>query len=92
LSQSPNPSKAKRNEIVCRLPAIKPAASPASRRLSVDEFCEREDIGHSTAAHMRTRGDGPIFLKIGRRVVYRLEDVEAWEQSRARRSTSDRGD
>ena len=28
---------------------------------------------------MRTGGDGPPFLRIGRSILYRLEDIEAYE-------------
>ena len=39
----------------------------------------------------RTYGTGPRYSKIGGRVVYRLEDVLAYEQARQRRSTAERG-
>ncbi len=39
----------------------------------------------------RVRGDGPVFLKIGRAVRYRREDLERYLDGQARRSTSDRG-
>lgn len=32
----------------------------------------------STLAYWRHRGEGPNYAKIGRRVLYRREDVEAW--------------
>lgn len=40
-------------------------------------------------AQMRYRGDGPRFLKVGRSVFYRLEDVLAWEESQLRNRTDD---
>ena len=40
----------------------------------------------------RVRGGGPRFLKIGRRVVYRRRDLDAWLAARERASTSDPGD
>lgn len=39
----------------------------------------------------RTRGGGPPFIKLGRRVVYRQEDLDAWLAKRRRLSTSDPG-
>ncbi len=39
----------------------------------------------------RWRGKGPPFLKIGRSVRYRPEDLAAWTEERLRRSTSDPG-
>ena len=45
----------------------------------------------STLHNMRVTGDGPMFIKLGRRVVYDVMDIEAWVASRKRRSTSDTG-
>ena len=36
----------------------------------------------------RLAGDGPVFLKLGRRVVYDRADLDSWLASRKRRSTS----
>ena len=43
----------------------------------------------STFAKLRVYGGGPIFLKLGRRVVYNPDDLDAWLASRRRTSTSD---
>lgn len=51
-------------------------------------------LSASTLAKMRLRGDGPLYMKAGPRVVlYDVADLEAWLESRKRRSTSepDRG-
>jgi hypothetical protein len=37
----------------------------------------------------RLKGIGPIFVKLGRRVVYRREALEKFMAERERRSTSD---
>ena len=37
----------------------------------------------------RVRGGGPLFLKVGRRVIYRRRDLDAWLAERERASTSD---
>lgn len=39
----------------------------------------------------RCTGTGPVFRKLGGRVVYAIEDLEAWAAERARNSTSDPG-
>ena len=39
----------------------------------------------------RGRGGGPPFIKMGRCVRYRLEDLEAFVRAALRQSTSDRG-
>ena len=55
------------------------------------ELAARWSISARTLERWRWTGEGPAFLKIGGRVVYRLEDVLAYEQARQRRSTADRG-
>jgi hypothetical protein len=39
----------------------------------------------------RCTGTGPVFRKLGGRVVYAIEDLEAWAAERSRKSTSDSG-
>jgi predicted DNA-binding transcriptional regulator AlpA len=46
-------------------------------------------ISPSTLAKLRLTGNGPVYCKLGRRVVYRREDLEAWLESRVARNTSD---
>ena len=45
----------------------------------------------STFEKLRLTGGGPVYSKIGRRVVYRVEDLDAWLDFNKRRSTSDKG-
>jgi hypothetical protein len=40
-----------------------------------------------TLEAFRLRGGGPIYRKLGRRVVYRREDLDAWTEERVRTST-----
>jgi predicted DNA-binding transcriptional regulator AlpA len=46
-------------------------------------------LSESTLAKLRLNGNGPVYCKLGRRVVYRLADLEQWLQSRTTRDTSD---
>ena len=46
-------------------------------------------LSESTLAKLRLNGNGPIYCKLGRRVVYRPADLEEWLQSRTTRDTSD---
>lgn len=46
-------------------------------------------LAPSTLAKLRLYGNGPIYCKLGRRVVYRKIDLEAWLQSRTACDTSD---
>lgn len=42
-------------------------------------------------AKLRHFGGGPPFAKFGRSVLYDLDDVDRWLESRKRRSTSETG-
>jgi predicted DNA-binding transcriptional regulator AlpA len=46
-------------------------------------------LSESTLAKLRLNGNGPVYCKLGRRVVYRPKDLEAWLESRTTRDTSD---
>jgi len=46
-------------------------------------------LSGSTLAKLRLNGNGPVYCKLGRRVVYRPADLEQWLQSRVVRDTSD---
>jgi predicted DNA-binding transcriptional regulator AlpA len=48
-------------------------------------------LSTSTLAKLRLTGDGPPFIKLGRRVVYRLSDLEKWLDGRCFASTSQYG-
>lgn len=43
----------------------------------------------STFEKLRLKGGGLVYSMIGRRVVYRVEDLDAWLMENRRRSTSD---
>ena len=51
---------------------------PALVRLSVKETSLVTGLAKKTLEAMRAEGRGPSFLKIGRRVEYRLSDVKAY--------------
>lgn len=42
-----------------------------------------------TLEKWRVQGQGPNYIKAGKRVLYRQSDLLAWLDSRRRRSTSD---
>ena len=44
-----------------------------------------------TLERYRVSGDGPVFVKLGGRVRYLRDDLDAWVRSRRRKSTSDDG-
>jgi predicted DNA-binding transcriptional regulator AlpA len=79
-----------------------PAAAPGTggeeekmegaRKLRAPETADYLGLSTSTLAKMRLRGDGPPYLKAGRRIVlYDLHDLEEWLGARRRRSTSEQG-
>jgi len=57
--------------------------------LNQTELAERWTISARTLERWRWKGEGPAYLKIGGRVVYRIEDVLAYELDRQRRSTAE---
>ena len=58
------------------------------KHLNQVELAARWTISHRTLERWRWTGEGPRFVKIGGRVVYRLEDVEAYEAAQLRLSTA----
>ena len=59
--------------------------------LNAGQVAERLGLSTSTLAKMRLSGDGPAYSKLGRRVVYRPEDIDAWIASKRFRCTSEYG-
>jgi predicted site-specific integrase-resolvase len=59
------------------------------RHLNQIELAARWNISHRTLERWRWQGDGPRFVKLGGRVVYRLEDIESYEQEQIRASTAE---
>jgi hypothetical protein len=48
-------------------------------------------VSPKTLQSWRVSGRGPVFIKVGRLVRYRMEDLENFLQQNRRRSTSDVG-
>jgi len=64
----------------------------ASPRRFVTESEAAEHLGgvsRSFLAKKRCTGGGPRFVKIGRRVFYDIDDLDAYAEQAKRRSTSD---
>jgi hypothetical protein len=64
----------------------------ATSKINVDQAASYTCLSASTLNKLRVFGGGPLFLKLGRRVVYDVADLDAWLDARRRRSTSDRGE
>ncbi len=56
--------------------------------LSQTDVAERWQISPRTLERWRWEGAGPIHLKIGGRILYRIEDIEAFEQRALRTETT----
>lgn len=57
--------------------------------LNADQAAQSLGLSISTLAKLRLSGGGPMFSKLGRRVVYRPEDLKAWVDENLYASTSE---
>ena len=64
-------------------------AEIAARYLRTHEAAALLGISPRTLEKYRCHGSGPTFRKLGGRVVYAIDDLEAWANQAACRSTSD---
>ena len=62
------------------------------KHLNQRQLADRWDVSEATLERWRSEGIGPVFLKLQGRVLYRREDVEAFESESLRKSTSERVD
>lgn len=62
------------------------------KHLNQRHLADRWDVSEATLERWRSEGIGPVFLKLQGRVLYRHEDVEAFESDSLRKSTSERVD
>lgn len=44
----------------------------------IEEVAEQSRTPVATLRYMRVRGEGPPAFKVGRRLLYRRADVQAW--------------
>lgn len=66
-------------------------SQPVEIFLTPDELAERWRIKPGALAHWRVAGEGPAFVKVGGRVLYRLSDVETFERANTHRPGTPRG-
>lgn len=62
-----------------------------TRLMTEKEVSAQYGLALGQLRQLRFRGGGPVFVKLGRSVRYRREDVERYIGSNIRRSTSDPG-
>ena len=66
-----------------------PAAT--ARYLQTPDAAGHLGLSARTLEKHRCYGTGPVFRKLGGRIVYAIDDLEAWAALGTRRSTSDPG-
>lgn len=66
-----------------------PAAT--ARYLKTPDAAVHLGLSARTLEKHRCYGTGPVFRKLGGRIVYAIDDLEAWAALGTRRSTSDPG-
>ena len=57
--------------------------------LNTEQLAAQLGLTESCLAKWRLTGEGPRFVRLGRRVAYRPADVDTWLDARAVRSTSE---
>ena len=65
------------------------ASQNQSRYVRTHDAARLLGLSARTLEKYRCHGNGPIFRKLGGRVVYAVADLEAWADQAACRSTSD---
>lgn len=60
-----------------------------TRFVRTHEAAQMLSLSARTLEKYRCHGSGPTFRKLGGRVVYSIEDLQAWADNAACRSTSD---
>src|SRR5216684_2170433 len=66
-----------------------PMAGLPPRLLRTPDAARFLGISNRTLEKHRTYGTGPVYRKMGGRVVYAVEDLQAWSAIGARKSTTD---
>ena len=59
------------------------------KHIKQKQLAVRWDLSEATLERWRSEGIGPVYLKLHGRVLYRVEDVEAFERASLRKSTSE---
>ena len=68
---------------------MNPNSDAPSTYLNTVEAAKYLRLSPRTLENMRLTGEGPVYRKHGRLVVYHPTDLVAWSESRKQESTSD---
>lgn len=66
-------------------------AAETQRYLKTPDAAQHLGLSPRTMEKHRSFGTGPVFRKLGGRIVYAIADLDAWAAIGKRRSTSDPG-
>ncbi len=61
----------------------------AQQLLTQQRLSDLIDVSERTLERWRVEGSGPVFCRAGRKVLYRLEDIDDWLAASRRKSTSE---
>ena len=62
---------------------------PKSERLNTDEAARYCGLAKATLDQLRYKGGGPVYIKLGRRVIYDTTDLDRWLDTQKFKSTAD---
>ena len=58
------------------------------KHLKPEDLAVRWGVPLTTLSQWRWNGRGPEFLKLGKHIAYRIQDVEVFEEQKLRRDTT----
>ncbi|MBY0501658.1 MAG: helix-turn-helix domain-containing protein [Alphaproteobacteria bacterium] len=61
------------------------------KRLTPEELSELWNVPLATLSQWRWNGRGPEFIKLGKHILYRLQEVEVFEKEKLRKNTTRKG-
>lgn len=91
---SPPKESSPKIEPVVAVPGLAPAApvrqTPLQgHHLRTQDAADYLGLSKSTLEKYRLSGDGPQYVKMGKAIAYKTEDLDAWVDARKRNSTSE---
>jgi predicted DNA-binding transcriptional regulator AlpA len=61
----------------------------SGKRLNAQDAADYVGVSKSTLEKLRTAGGGPRYIKLSKKVLYDVEDLDRWLESRKQASTAD---
>lgn len=55
--------------------------------LTIEELASRWGMNTGTLGNWRIQGKGPKYVKIGRKILYPINEIETWETQQLKKST-----